>query len=189
MTDMEETFYDSLSISFEHSVKSAIYLFDERSDTITTEETSFTSIDYTRNTDLSNNNELIGFGETTLFEDFIIYSDPFNVIYEADIDMDGKRDYKHVIDVDQNGKVDIIRFGVESGENSEIVIWHTIIQDFEGEEQFYHSQEGAKQRTEWFDIRDDIFADNNFQLDDLLVLIFFSRIAPYRIPAIFNVLA
>ena len=182
---MEETFYASLSISFEHSVKSATYLFDERSDTITTEETSFTSISYTRNADLSNNNELTGFGETTLFEEFIIYSDPFDVIYEADIDMDGKRDFKHVIDVDQNGKEDIIRFGVESEEGSGIVIWHTIIQDFEGEEQFYHSQEGIKQRTEWFDIRDDIFADYNFQLDDLLILIFGGFANPFYIASFF----
>ncbi|GAI60647.1 unnamed protein product, partial [marine sediment metagenome] len=59
-----------------------------------------TSIDYTRNAHLSNNNELTGFGDTVLFEEFIVFYDPYNVVYEADPNMDGIIDYKHEIDVD-----------------------------------------------------------------------------------------
>ena len=173
LEDMEETFYDSLSISFDHSARSGIYLFDERSDEITSELTSFTSIDYTRNTHLSNNNELTGFGDTVLFEEFIVFYDPYNVIYEADPNMDGIKDYKHEIDIDRDGRVDITRFGVEiwDNDNYKKVLWHTIVQDFEEEESYYHSQVGEKLSTEWFDIRDDIFASYEFKLNSLIALI------------------
>ena len=60
LEDMEETFYDSLSITFDHAIKSGTYLFDERSSDITSDLTSFTSINYTRNTFLSQGEELTG---------------------------------------------------------------------------------------------------------------------------------
>jgi hypothetical protein len=147
-----------LSGSFEYSVNAGDYLFVERAETIASDSTSFTSIDYTRNSELSSNKTLKGYISSALFDNFELYLDPYNVIYEADSDMDGKRDFKHVIDVDKNGKIDVIRFGVESDVNSNEIVWHTVINDFLGDESLYNLKSRPKETTQWFDVDDAQFA-------------------------------
>jgi hypothetical protein len=156
--NLEDSFYDYLSGSFVSSVMMGDYLFVERAETIASDYTSFTSIDYTRNSELSSNNALEGYNSSALFDNFELYLDPYNVIYEADSDMDGKKDFKHEIDVDKNGKVDVIRFGVESEVDSSEIVWHTVINDFLGDEALYDLKSRPKETTQWFDVDDAQFA-------------------------------
>jgi len=158
LTNLENSFYDYLSGSFEYSVNAGDYLLVERAETIASDSTSFTSIDYTRNSELSSNKVLKGYTTSALFDNFELYLDPYNVIYEADSDMDGKRDFKHVIDVDKNGKIDVIRFGVESDVDSNEIVWHTVINDFLGDESLYNLKSRPKETTQWFDVDDAQFA-------------------------------
>ncbi len=168
LTDAEATFYDYLSIFFDYSILSGEYLFDENSQTITSAATSFEYIPFNRNPEISTNNKLNS-EDSEMYIGFELFYDPFNVIYEADLDMDGKKDYKQTIDVDKDGVVDIIKYGIEDPENADNIIWYTIIQDFYSEEVIVDKKIEEEKRTEWFDIDDKAFSDYEWNIILLIV--------------------
>ena len=167
-SDAEATFYDYLTISFSYSALSGENLFEEDHQTITSSATSFEYIEFSRNPSISTNNKLNSEG-SEIFIDFEMFYDPYNVIYEADIDMDGKKDYKQEIDVDKDGRFDITKYGVEDPEDPYNIIWYTIIQDYVSEEVIIDKSMEEEKRTEWFDIDDKAFAD--YELNIFLLLI------------------
>ncbi|KKL51498.1 hypothetical protein LCGC14_2294890, partial [marine sediment metagenome] len=158
ISDAEATFYDYLSISFSYSQLSGEYLFEEDSQTITSSSTSFEYLPFNRNPAIGTNNKL-NVEDSEFIIDFELFYDPYNVIYEADIDMDGEKDYKQKIDVDKDGRFDITKYGIEDPENPENIIWYTIIQDYVSEEVIVDKTMEEEKRTEWFDIADTAFAD------------------------------
>ncbi|KKM80539.1 hypothetical protein LCGC14_1338830, partial [marine sediment metagenome] len=168
ISDPEATFYDYLSISFSYSQLSGEYLFEEDSQTITSSSTSFEYLPFNRNPAVSTNNKL-NVDNSEMFIDFEIFYDPYNVIYEADIDMDGKKDYKQEIDVDKDGRIDITKYGIEDPEDPENIIWYSIIQDYVSEEVIVDKTMEEEKRTEWFDIADTAFAD--YELNIVLLLV------------------
>ncbi|KKN15091.1 hypothetical protein LCGC14_0989530, partial [marine sediment metagenome] len=170
ISDAEATFYDYLSISFSYSGLSGELLFQEDSQTITSSGTSFEYITFNRNPAISTGNKLND-EYSEMFIDFEMFYDPYNVIYEADIDMDGKKDYKQEIDVDKDGRFDITKYGIEDPEDSENIIWYTIIQDYVSKEVIVDKTMEEEKRTEWFDIDDTAFADYKLNIFLLLVSI------------------
>ena len=75
---------------------------------------------------------------------------------EADLDMDGKKDFKQTIDVDKDGRVDIVKYGIEDPENPENIIWYTVIQDFYSEEVTVEAEiEEAEKEDAAKEIKDD----------------------------------
>ncbi|KKL61161.1 hypothetical protein LCGC14_2198090, partial [marine sediment metagenome] len=168
ISDAEATFYDYLTISFSYSALSGEKLFEEDHQTITSSVTSFEYVEFNRNPSISTNNKLNS-EDSEMFIDFEIFYDPYNVIYEADIDMDGKKDYKQEIDVDKDGRFDITKYGIEDPENPENIIWYTIIQDYVSKEVIVDKTMEEEKRTKWFDIDDTAFAD--YELNIILLLV------------------
>ncbi|MHA1279895.1 MAG: hypothetical protein ACTSQ8_22060, partial [Candidatus Helarchaeota archaeon] len=169
LSDAESTFYSYLSISFQYAVMEGDILFYEDYETITTEMTSFESIDYTRNDVLGSNFKIPGY-DSELFINFRLYYDDSNVIYVADIDNDGEKDYKQIIDFNKDGKVDVIKYGINDPENPEEIIWHTIIQQFETSEIYVNKSSSEEKWTKWFDIKDAEFASYSYALGDVFDL-------------------
>ena len=163
----EETFYDYLTISFLYSVESGEEIFATDSDTLTSTGSPFEAIDFTRNLILSTSNKLHGY-DSGLFINFELYEDDSNIIYEADLDKNNSLDYKQTIDVDRNGEIDIVKYGIKDPEFPGEIIWHTIIQDYETEEVFVKMKSSGELRTKWFDIDDAILAKYSFDPADLL---------------------
>ncbi|GAH24884.1 unnamed protein product, partial [marine sediment metagenome] len=180
LTDFEKTFYNYVDLDYQYSAKSGTALFAEGSSTITSDATSFESIDYCRNPDMSNINKLIGY-DSELFDNFEIYLDDSSVLYAADIDMDSEVDYKHTIDVNKDGKIDIIKYGIDDPQGSGEIYWHTIIQDFENHEIQVSRQLEEEKRTEWFDINDRAFAHYDFNIGKLLSIVLTLPLLPYHI--------
>ena len=161
ISDIETTFYDYVSCSFEYSAKEPIILLAESEQYLISDFSSFISIDYTRNTHLSADNSLNGY-ETRAYINFDIFEDPYNTIYEADLDFDGEVDYKQEIDINKDNRIDIVRYGVEDSEVAGEVIWYRIIQDFEATAKEYSMSQEEEQQTRWFDIDEDLeFEDYN----------------------------
>ncbi len=180
ITDAEDTFFDYLSISFGFSTISGKGIFAEDTQTITSDWTSFEAIDFNRNPDISSSN-LLNNPESKMFIDFQVFADPFNVIYEADLDMDGKMEYKQEIDLDKDGRIDITKYGIEDDQDSENIIWYSIIQDYITEEVIVDKDIGQEQRTDWFDIDDTLFSDYEFNLLLLLASILFLPLLAYTL--------
>ncbi|MHA1985254.1 MAG: hypothetical protein ACW98D_01325 [Promethearchaeota archaeon] len=130
---------------------------------MTSGATSFKSIPFNRNPSVSTNNKLNNEG-SEMFIEFEVFSDPFNVIYEADLDMDGRKEYKQEIDVDKNGRIDIVKYGIEDSKDPDKIIWYSIIQDFYSEEVIVDKTIEEEKRTEWFDIDDAAFSDYQFNI-------------------------
>ncbi|MHA1439471.1 MAG: hypothetical protein ACTSPD_18025 [Promethearchaeota archaeon] len=169
LSDAESTFYSYLSISFQYAVMEGDILFYEDYETITTEMTSFESIGYTRNDVLGSNFKIPGY-DSELFINFRLYYDDSNVIYVADIDNDGEKDYKQIIDFNKDGKVDVIKYGINDPENRNEIIWHTIIQQFETSEIYVNKSSSEEKWTKWFDIKDAEFASYSYALGDVFDL-------------------
>ncbi|MBA7484894.1 hypothetical protein ES707_20425 [subsurface metagenome] len=180
MTDQEETFYSSLDIDYNFKSESGTALFAEGSATINSDATTFEAIDYCRNPDMSSDSKLVGYG-SELFDNFEIYEDDRSIIYVADIDMDGEPDYKHTIDVDGDGDIDIVKYGINDPQGSGEIIWHTVIQDFHSEETKVSRKLGEEMRTEWFDLDDQMFAHYDFNIGKLLLIIVTLPLLPYHI--------
>ena len=85
--------------------------------------------------------------------------------------MDGEPDYKHTIDVNKDGKIDVIKYGLDDPQGSGEIYWHTVIQDFESKEITVDRKLEEEQRTEWFDIDDQIFAHYDFNVMKLLAIV------------------
>ncbi|KKM95581.1 hypothetical protein LCGC14_1186760, partial [marine sediment metagenome] len=171
ISDAEATFYDYLSISFSYSQLSGDYIFSEDSQTITSSYTSFEYIPFNRNPVISTDNKLNS-KDSEIFIGFELFYDPYNVVYEADIDMDGKKDYKQEIDVDKDGRFDITKYGIEDPENPENIIWYSIIQDYVSKEVIVDKTMEEEKITEWFDIEDTAFADYELNIGLLVASIF-----------------
>ncbi|KKM94115.1 hypothetical protein LCGC14_1201570, partial [marine sediment metagenome] len=180
LTDSKETFYNSVDIDYSHSTKSGKAILAESSASITSDATLFKSIDYSRNLDMSINNKLIGYG-SKLFDNFEIYKDESSIIYVADIDMNGEPDYKHTIDINRDGKIDVIKYGIDDPQGSDEIYWYTIIQDFENEEINVERKLEDERRTEWFDINDRKFAHYDFNIGKLLIIALTLPLLPYHI--------
>jgi len=180
LTDQEETFYSSLDIDYNFKSESGMALFAEGSATINSDATTFEAIDYCRNPDMSADSKLIGYG-SELFDNFEIYEDDRSIIYVADIDMDGEPDYKHVIDVDGDGDIDIVKYGIDDPQGSGEIYWHTVIQDFHSEETKVSRELGEEMRTEWFDLDDQLFAHYDFNIGKLILIIVTLPLLPYHI--------
>ncbi|KKN36693.1 hypothetical protein LCGC14_0771070, partial [marine sediment metagenome] len=170
ISDSEATFYDHIAISYSYSALSGENLLDQNSDVITSGATSFKYIPFNRNPFVSTDNTLND-QNSELYIEFEMFSDPFNVIYEADLDMDGRKDYKQEIDIDKDGIFDIIKYGVEDAENPEDIIWYSIIQDVYTEEVTVDKSIEEEKLTEWFDINDAVFSDYGFNVLLLLASI------------------
>ncbi|GAI40168.1 unnamed protein product, partial [marine sediment metagenome] len=151
LSDIEDSFYDYLTISFSYSEISGEILFE---DGIEDEMYAFESIDYTRNPNTGGSDHILDGYDSTLFINFEMFEDPFNIVYEADLEMDGVKDYKQTIDVDKDGQIDITKFGIEDEYDPANIIWHTVIQDFESEEISFTETSEPEKRTKWFDIDD-----------------------------------
>ncbi|KKL78274.1 hypothetical protein LCGC14_2026480, partial [marine sediment metagenome] len=131
LSDPEVTISDEIYGSFNCFNSYESYLFAEDYATITSDSTSFSSIDFTRNPHLGNSLILKGYNEYELYLDYELSENMFNTIYLADIDQDGEVDYKQEVDIDKNGEIDITKYGIQDPENSLEILWYKIIQDYE----------------------------------------------------------
>ncbi len=182
ITDINATYYDYLSFYFDYSSQLRDNLIYESSQDMSSDNPAFESISFTRKDAVDYS--LNGYYESELYEKFELHEDPFNVIYEADLDMDGKPEYKQIIDVDKDGMADIVKYGTQveganlnsassdasggvGSEESELV-WYAVIQNFEGYETVSVDKESEpEKRTEWFDAEDSLFNDLvDYQPDD-----------------------
>ncbi|MEJ2248102.1 MAG: hypothetical protein P8Y97_00400 [Candidatus Lokiarchaeota archaeon] len=175
----EHSFYTDIEFDFSYLEDSGEILLYEDSEILTSNETTFTPIDYTRNSIISENSHLKNY-QSSLYDKFIIYYDDSDIIYEADIDFDGVKDYKETIDVDKNGIIDVIKYGVED-EDSGQIIWYTIIQSYTSTEKYYDKSSEPEVRTEWFDIDDRTFAQVEWNLVSLLMCILCFPILQYTL--------
>jgi len=80
LTDIEDTFYDYLTISFCYSEISGDILFE---DGIGDEMYAFESIDYTRNLNTGGSDYILSGYDSSLFINFEMFEDPFNIVYEV----------------------------------------------------------------------------------------------------------
>ncbi|MHA1267750.1 MAG: hypothetical protein ACTSRS_21115 [Candidatus Helarchaeota archaeon] len=167
LTDIRDTFYDTIGIDYNYNQNFGEIIFGEISSEITSNYTCFKSIDYNRNPDISVNYSLNGYG-SELFDNFEIYEDQSSVVLIADMDMDGSPEYKHLIDVDKDGKFDIVRYGTENPENHGEIIWYLTIQEFESEEVKHDRYLEEEMRTKWFDLDDRTFAYYDFNVLKLI---------------------
>ncbi len=179
LANIEETFYTYVDIDYRFLTTTGM-LFAESSTTIISDLTSFEAIDYCRNPDINDNNKLIGYG-SELFDNFEIYQDESSIIYTSDIDMDREPDYKHTIDVNKDGKIDIIRYGIDDPQGSGEIYWHTVIQDFEGMEVNIKQEQPEELRTEWFDLDDRAFANYDFNVKKLIKIVLTLPFLTYHI--------
>jgi hypothetical protein len=154
LTELEDSFYDYCSYEFTHLSQAPEFLLAESHDTFVSDSTSFSSIDYSRSSIVSDNNKLRNYNSSDLYFNAVIFEDPFNTVYEADVDGDGAVDYKQEIDIDKDGRIDITKYGVQDAENAEEVIWYRIIQDFESVEVRTDNSDPPEKHTYWFDVTD-----------------------------------
>ncbi len=162
LTNIEDTFYDYLTISFSYFEGGGDVLFE---DGIESPLIAFESIDYTRNPNIGNSDYVLsGYEDSTIYINFEEFQDDFNVVFEADLEMDGVKDYKQIIDVNKDGIIDVTKYGVEDEENPSDIIWHTVIQDVEYEETIKNIVSDDIKRTKWFDIKDSVFSTFEFSL-------------------------
>ncbi len=181
LSDIKDTFYNYLEVDYQYSAESGSVLFSESSESITSETTLLEPIDYNRNPDMSNaNKKLIGY-TSELYDHFEIYKDESSIIYTADIDMDGEPDYKQTIDVNKDGVIDIVRYGIDDPENPNEIYWYTIIQDFKNQEISVSRELQEEQRTKWFDIEDTLFAHYDFNLGKLVKIVLSLPLLPLHI--------
>ncbi|KKN43167.1 hypothetical protein LCGC14_0705930, partial [marine sediment metagenome] len=181
LSNTKDTFYSNLEVDYQYSTESGSVLFSESSESITSDSTLLEPIDFNRNPDVSNaNNKLINY-DTELFDHFEIYKEESSIIYTADIDMDGEPDYKQTIDVDNDGIVDIVRYGIDDPENPNEIYWYTIIQDFKNQEVSISRELQEETRTKWFDIDDKAFANYDFNLGKLLLIVLTLPLLSYHI--------
>ncbi|MHA2276000.1 MAG: hypothetical protein ACXAC2_09550, partial [Candidatus Kariarchaeaceae archaeon] len=167
LSDPKDTFYNYIDIDYRFSAESGTALLAESAAIIVSDTTSFTSIDYCRNPDVSSNSKLNNYG-TEIFDYFEVYMDESSVIYTADVDMDGEMDYKQTLDINKDQNVDIVKYGIDDPEVDGEIIWHTIIQDFRSVEVSTDTEEKEELRTLWFDINDRGFANFDFNVAKLL---------------------
>ncbi|KKM54907.1 hypothetical protein LCGC14_1553060, partial [marine sediment metagenome] len=153
LTQIEYSFYDYLTFYFDYSVNLLTPLFYENSKLLTSDGSSFNSIDFTRNTYLSSNNQLLGFNDSKLFINFEVFEDPYHELYVADIDSDGVPDYMQRIDADQDGEFEIIMYGVNG--RGEILWHHRFITDEGESESSTISYADSEKSTDWFKIDTD----------------------------------
>ena len=180
LEDSKETFYNNVDIDYRYNAESGTVLFAEGSATITSESTSFESIDYCRNPDISNNDKLTSYG-LEIFDDFEIYQEESSIIYVADSDMNGEPDYKFTLDVDGDGEIDIIKYGVDDPQGSGEIYWHTIIQDFQSTEINVKQELLEVKKTKWFDINDQQFAYYDFDVLKLIEIVLTLPLLLYHI--------
>jgi len=152
LVDISPTFYDYLIFDFERNSYDPILLFVEDSQTIISDYTSFESIDYTSNVHLGSEQHLRDFNTSLSFTNFKKFSNPYNTIYEADIDFDGEVDYKQEIDIEKDGTIDITRYGIADPEVEGELLWYRIIQDFNSEEKTRYTQYDPILMTDWFNL-------------------------------------
>ncbi|KKN63932.1 hypothetical protein LCGC14_0496640 [marine sediment metagenome] len=150
LVDREATFYDYISFDFERHSYEPSYLFAEDSQTIISDYTSFESIDYSSNVHLSSELQLRDFDTSLSYTNFETFENPYNTIYEADLDFDGEVDYKQEIDIDKDGTIDITKFGIKDPEVEGEFLWYRIIQDFISEEKTHSVDYNPIQMTDWF---------------------------------------
>ncbi|KKN39526.1 hypothetical protein LCGC14_0742520 [marine sediment metagenome] len=129
ITDQEATFNSIIHGSFNYFESFGIYLFTEDYSTITSDSTSFSSIDFTQNPHLGNSPILKGYNEYELYLNYEISENKFDTIYMADIEQDGQVEYKRETDIDKDGTIDITKYGIQDPENSQEILWYKIIQD------------------------------------------------------------
>ncbi|KKM01570.1 hypothetical protein LCGC14_1793110, partial [marine sediment metagenome] len=181
LSDVKDTFYNYIEVDYQYSAESGSVLFSESSESITSETTLLEPIDFNRNPDVSNaNKNLIGYN-SELYDHFEIYKDESTITYTADIDMDGEPDYKQTIDIDKDGIIDIVRYGIDDPEDSNEIYWYTIIQDFKNQEVSISRELQEEQRTKWFDIDDTLFAHYDFNLGKLLKIVLTLPLLPLHI--------
>ncbi|KKN17379.1 hypothetical protein LCGC14_0966440, partial [marine sediment metagenome] len=180
LDDPKETFYNNVDIDYRYRAESGTALFAESSTTLTSQSTTFESIDYSRNPDISNGNKLTSYG-LEIFDNFNIYYDESSIIYVADSDMDGEPDYKFTLDVNNDGKIDIIKYGIDDPLGSGEIYWHTIIQDFQSTEVSVKQELLEEKRTKWFDINDREFAYYDFNVVKLLLIVLTLPLLVYHI--------
>ncbi|MHA1933101.1 MAG: hypothetical protein ACW96X_11195, partial [Promethearchaeota archaeon] len=161
LSDIESTFYDYFAISFSYLEKTPEFLLSEDAQTLISDYTSFSSIDYIRNTDLAIEQHLVGYKSSNKFINFEVIEDPYNVIYEADLNQDGEVDYKQLIDMDKDGRIDITKYGIMNSSGTEI-IWYRVIQDFETIETTVSEELSEERRTRWFSLDYSEWFDNYF---------------------------
>ncbi|TXT67761.1 MAG: hypothetical protein BAJALOKI1v1_10024 [Promethearchaeota archaeon] len=165
--DLTSTFYDTINIYYETFSQGfdGEILFMESSSIITSEDTLFTPISYSSFNAITDQRWVLMNYYSGNFDNFKLYYDDSSIFYQADIDQDGKIDFKHTLDIDRDGKMDIIRYGEES--NNGEIIWYTIIQAYERiDSEETHEMEDKKE-TKWFDINDKNFANYEFNIAEL----------------------
>ncbi len=170
LQDPTESFYNHVDINFNYISYSGQVLLAENSELITSDLTSFNSIPYCLNPDISIDYELLKYN-SGLYDNFELYYDESSIIYEADIDFDGTIEYKHTLDLDRDGIIDVIKYGISDSENEGEIIWHTIIQNFKGYQSKIIRDSEDEVQTKWFDIDDTVFASYNFNVLKLLSML------------------
>ncbi|MHA1279503.1 MAG: hypothetical protein ACTSQ8_20065 [Candidatus Helarchaeota archaeon] len=169
LEDVEETFYNSIQIYYNHVQPSGDIIFGEISNKITSEDTSFEPISFNRNPDISNDYSLNNHG-SELFDNFEIHEDESVVILITDSDMDGVPEYKQLIDVNKDGTFEIIRYGTVDPDDSENIIWYLTMQEFASDEVKLDRYLEEEMRTKWFDLDDRTFAHYDFNVLKLISL-------------------
>ena len=151
LTDIDSTFYDYFEFSFSYLEEIPDILFFEDAQTIVSDYSSFTSIDYIRNSQISIEQHLKDYEISPRFINFEVVDNPYNNIYEADLDNDGEVDYKQEIDIDKDGRIDITKWGIMNSSRNEI-IWYRVVQDFETISKSTSREVSPEKRTEWFSL-------------------------------------
>jgi len=161
LEDIEATLDTILTVDFTFSQEVGEFLFYEDSQTMTSEDTSFTAIDYCRNLELSRYRKLEGY-ESEIYDKNELYYDESIITYEADLDLDGKVDYKQIIDVDKDGIYDITRYGTEVEGTG--IVWYKTIEEYHSISRELNMSKEDEKVTRWFDINDKLFASRHLTL-------------------------
>ncbi|KKN55254.1 hypothetical protein LCGC14_0584220, partial [marine sediment metagenome] len=129
LSDTESTIYNEIYGLFNYFDNSESYLFAEDYSTITSDNSLFNSINFTRNPHLGNSPILKGYKDYELYLNYELSENQYNTIYEADIEQDGQVDYKQEVDIDKDGSIDVTKYGIQDSENPSEILWYKIIQD------------------------------------------------------------
>ncbi|MHA1279520.1 MAG: hypothetical protein ACTSQ8_20150 [Candidatus Helarchaeota archaeon] len=170
LSDQEESFYNSLEINYKYLKRTGEQIFSEPFSMMTSNNTSFKAINFNRNPDVSDNFTLKNYG-SRLFDNFKIYEDESSIILASDGNMDGSPEFKQFIDINKDGKIDIVRYGIENTDTSGEIIWYLTIQEYEQEEVDYDRKVEEEMRTPWFDLDDRIFAYYDWNIFALIGLL------------------
>ncbi|TXT58973.1 MAG: hypothetical protein BAJALOKI2v1_270001 [Promethearchaeota archaeon] len=165
LEDIEATLDTILTVDFTFSQEVGEFLFYEDSSTITSNDTSFTPIDYCRNLDISTYRKLKGYG-SELYDTFELYYDESIITYEADLDLDGKVDYKQIVDVDKDGEYEVTKYGTDI--EGVGIVWYKIIEEYDSVSKTINMSKDPERATRWFDINDQLFASRIVSLDAFL---------------------